>query len=71
MDLVVYLSEIRIVTIPGVWAVNRGEVWATFILVVVAGLVLLSFMGVLVGAWFDHAVSGLFHTLAAPLIVYR
>ncbi|MFZ0830012.1 MAG: hypothetical protein WCB18_05335 [Thermoplasmata archaeon] len=50
---------------------NRVEAWATFLLVVVAGLILLSFMGVVVGAWFDHAFSGLFHTLSSPLLVFR
>ncbi len=50
---------------------NRAEAWTTFILVLVAGLILLSFLGVLVGAWFDHAVSGLFHTLGSPLVVFE
>ena len=49
---------------------NRVEAWATFLLVVVAGLILLSFMGVVVGAWFDHVFSGLFHTLSSPLVVF-
>ncbi|MCI4353618.1 MAG: hypothetical protein L3K14_09620 [Thermoplasmata archaeon] len=46
---------------------DRVEAWATFVFVLVAGLVLLSVMGVLVGAWLDHTLSGLFHTLGAPL----
>ncbi|MGC2288335.1 MAG: hypothetical protein WA688_00555 [Thermoplasmata archaeon] len=50
---------------------DRVESWATFVLVLVAGLVLLSFMGVLVGTWFDHAFSGLFHTLDSPLVLFR
>lgn len=48
-------------------AVDRVEAWATFVLTLVAGLVLLSFMGILVGPWLDHAFSGIFHTLASPL----
>jgi Trk-type K+ transport system membrane component len=50
---------------------DRVEAWATFVLVLVAGLVLLSLMGVLVGAWFDHAFNGLFHTLSSPLVLFR
>jgi hypothetical protein len=48
---------------------DRAEVWMTFVLVLVAGLVLLSLMGVLVGAFVDHAFSGLFHALGSPLLV--
>lgn len=49
---------------------DRVEAWATFLLVLVSGLVLLSFMGVLVGSWLDHTLSGLFHTLGAPLRLF-
>lgn len=48
---------------------DRVEAWATFVLVLMAGLVLLSLMGVVVGPWFDHAFSGIFHTLDSPLSV--
>ena len=48
---------------------DRVEAWATFLLVIVAGLVLLGFMGVLVGTWLDHTLSGLLHTLGAPLLL--
>jgi hypothetical protein len=58
-------------SIPGVRIMDRVEAWATFVLVIVAGLVLLSFLGVLVGAWFDHTFSSLFHTLGSPLILFR
>jgi len=47
---------------------NRVEGWATFLLVLVAGLVLLSFLGVLVGTWLDHTFAGLLHVLSAPLL---
>jgi hypothetical protein len=50
---------------------DRAEAWATFVLVIVAGLVLLSFMGVLVGAFVDHAFSGILHTLSRPLVLWR
>lgn len=50
---------------------DRAEAWATFVLVLVAGLVLLSLMGVLIGAWVDHAFSGLIHTLGSPLVLFR
>jgi hypothetical protein len=50
---------------------DRAEAWTTFILVIVAGLILLGFLGVLVGAWFDHTMSGIFHTLGAPLVLFR
>jgi hypothetical protein len=71
VDAVVYLPEFGVESNLGAKAMNRVEAWATFLLVVVAGLILLSFMGVLVGAWFDHAFSGLFHVLGAPLLVSR
>ncbi|MGA7862252.1 MAG: hypothetical protein WCB19_10445 [Thermoplasmata archaeon] len=50
---------------------DRVEVWTTFVLVLVAGLVLLSLLGVLVGAWVDHAFGGLIHTLGSPLVLFR
>lgn len=71
MEAVVYVPEIADSWIPGVQTMDRVESWATFVLVLVAGLVLLSFMGVLVGTWFDHAFSGLFHTLDSPLVLFR
>lgn len=46
---------------------DRMEAWATFVLTLVAGLVLLSFLGVLVGPWLNHAFTGLFRTLGSPL----
>jgi hypothetical protein len=48
---------------------DRAEAWATFVLVLVAGLVLLSLLGVLVGVYVDHAFSGLLHTLSSPLLL--
>jgi hypothetical protein len=71
LDAVVYLPEIRNETNPGVRKVDRVEAWATFVLFIVAGLVLLSFLGVVVGAWFDHAFTGLFHALGTPLVLFR
>ena len=50
---------------------DRAEVWATFILVLVGGLVLLSLMGVLVGPFVDHAFGNLLHTLGSPLLGFR
>lgn len=50
---------------------ERAEAWATFILVIVGALVLLAFMGVLVGAWLDHTFAGILHTLASPLVWFR
>jgi hypothetical protein len=50
---------------------DRAEVWATFVLFLVGALVLLSFMGVLVGAWIDHAFGGLIHMLGSPLLLSR
>jgi hypothetical protein len=67
----VYLPEIRLLTFRGVRAVDRAEAWVTFVLFLVGGIVLLSFMGVLVGAWVDHAVSSLIHTLGTPLVLFR
>jgi succinate dehydrogenase/fumarate reductase cytochrome b subunit len=46
---------------------DRAEAWATFVLVLVGGLILLSLLGVLVGAYVDHAFNGLMHTLSSPL----
>ena len=57
--------------IPGGRAVDRAEVWATFVLVLVGGLVLLSLMGVLVGPFVDHAFGNLLHTLGSPLLGFR
>jgi hypothetical protein len=71
VQAVVYLPEISLGSIPGVRLMDRAEAWATFVLVLVAGLVLLSLMGVLIGAWVDHAFSGLIHTLGSPLLVFR
>lgn len=48
---------------------DRAEAWATFLLVVVAGLILLGFLGVLVGSWLDHTLSGLLHVLGSPLLL--
>ena len=48
---------------------DRAEGWATFVLVLVAGLILLSLLGVLVGPYVDHALNGLLHTLSSPLIL--
>lgn len=50
---------------------DRAEAWATFVLVLVAGLVLLSLMGVLVGPYVDHVFSGLLHTLSSPLVWFH
>jgi hypothetical protein len=50
---------------------ERVEAWATFVLFLVGALVLLSLMGVLVGAWIDHAFGGLFHALGSPLLLSR
>jgi hypothetical protein len=66
----IYLPENGVATFPGVWAMDRAEAWATFVLVLVAGLVLLSLMGVLVGAWVDHAFNGLIHALGSPLVLF-
>jgi len=71
MDAVVYLPEIPVEGIPGVRYMDRVEVWTAFVLVLVAGLVLLSLLGVLVGAWVDHAFGGLIHTLGSPLVLFR
>jgi hypothetical protein len=49
---------------------DRMEAWATFVLALVAGLVLLSFVGVVVGPWLDHAFTGLFRTLGSPLAAF-
>jgi hypothetical protein len=69
VDVRIYLPEIGVAWFPGVLAMDRAEAWATFVLVLVAGLVLLSLMGVLVGAWVDHAFNGLIHTLGSPLVL--
>jgi hypothetical protein len=70
VDAGVYLPENGVASFPGVLAVDRAEAWATFVLVLVAGLVLLSLMGVLVGAWVDQAFNGLIHTLGSPLVLF-
>jgi Trk-type K+ transport system membrane component len=71
VDTSVYLPDSGVAKIPEAVVMNRVEAWATFLLVVVAGLILLSFMGVVVGPWFDHLFSGIFHTLGAPLVLRR
>ena len=71
MQAVVYLPGAGVETIPEVVAMNRAEVWATFILMIVGALVLLTFMGFVVGGWFDHAFGVLFHTLSSPLLATR
>jgi hypothetical protein len=68
MDAAVYLPEFGLFSTPEGLTMDRAEAWATFVLVIVAGLVLLSLMGVLVGPYVDHAFSGLFHTLSRPLL---
>ena len=71
MDAAVYLREAGVGSIPEARILNRAEEWATFLLVLVGGLVLLALMGVVVGPWFDHAFAGLFHTLSSPLVTSR
>jgi hypothetical protein len=71
VDGAVYLPEFCVLVIPRRLPMDRAEAWATFVLVIVAGLVLLSFMGVLVGAFVDHAFSGILHTLSRPLVLWR
>ena len=69
VDGAIYVPEFHVTLIPGGLAMDRAEAWATFVLVLVAGLVLLSLLGVLVGAYVDHAFNGLMHTLSGPLLL--
>jgi hypothetical protein len=56
---------------PRRWRMDRVEAWATFLLVLVAGLVLLSFMGVVVGAWLGHEFGSILHALGTPLVAIQ